>query len=195
MDNEQENATQENAEESFDLDLGTEEEEKSEPKPKKEFSTEEKLARVERMRTKYLKELGLDKPEPKSESKAKPDDRLEEKLEKMALKSEGITHPEDIELARNTAKKWNVDIDEVLADEDFKVKLERQQTNRSNTLATSGVRGGSSTSQAKNTPEYWLAKGQPPTPAEVPDADTRRKIARSFMSKAKGNGKMSFYNS
>ena len=65
-----------------------------------------------------------------------------------------------------------MDIDEVLVDDDFKIKLERQQTSRSNVEATSEVKGGAGSSQAKNTPEYWLAKGTPPSASDVPDRKT-----------------------
>lgn len=156
-----------------------------------------------------LKRENKDLKKPKEEStetpktNQKPDDALLKELadlrqrtEKQSLRTAGITNQEDIELAMNTAKKWNMDIDEVLADEDFKAKLERQQTTRANVEATSGVRGtGSGQASAKNTPEYWQAKGTPPTPADVPDAVTRRKIVRSMMNASKGNGRMKFYNS
>ncbi len=111
----------------------------------------------------------------------------------MSLRQAGITDPEDVELAQKTAKKWGVDIDEVLSDEDFKVKLERQQTARTNAVATSKVRGGAGTTQAKNDPSYWVAKGVPPTKADVPDRATRAKIVRVMMDKAKGGGG-TFYN-
>jgi hypothetical protein len=193
MSNEQEMATQENA---ADLELDLEDEGQPEPQPKKEYSTEQKLARVERMREKYLKELGLDKPEPKKEvkEKAEPaDDTLAKRVEKMALKQAEITHPDDVELARNTAKKWGMDLEDVLVDEDFKSKLERQQTSRANIQATSGVKGGTGgATQAKQTAEYWIAKGVPPQASDVPDRKTRASIARAMLASTKNNKK--FYN-
>jgi len=110
----------------------------------------------------------------------------------MALRQAGITHTDDVELAQRTAKKWGVDIDEVLADEDFKVKLERQQSGRANVEATSNIKGSVGTSQAKNTPEYWIAKGVPPSAADVPDRKTRATIARAMMTSSKDTKK--FYN-
>lgn len=144
-----------------------------------------------------FKDLKKAQEEPKVETpkETKSDDAVMQRLEKMALRQAGLSHQDDIELAQKTAKKWGMDIDEVLADDDFKVKLERQQTERSNVEATSKVRGnGSGQSQAKNTPEYWLAKGNPPTPTDVPDNALRRKIVAAFLKKAQGNGKMEFYN-
>lgn len=148
-----------------------------------------------RERTKALREQlksFQDKPQDKVENK-KSDELLLEKLEKVTLRSEGITHPDDIELARNTAKKWGVDVEAVVADEDFKVKLERQQTARANAVATSNVKGGGGNSEAKNTPEYWISKGVPPTKEQVPDKKTRVAIARAMIAGAKTGGKK-FYN-
>jgi len=148
-----------------------------------------------------LKDLRKTKEEPKeTPTTNQPADNallkqledLKQRTEKQSLRQAGITDPEDVELARTTAKKWNVDIDEVLNDEDFKVKLERQQTARANVQATSGVKGGAGGSQAKNTTAYWQAKGTPPTPADVPDRKTRQKIVRDMMQASKQTGR--FYN-
>lgn len=136
------------------------------------------------------------KVEVKQEAKpeqAKPEDNaLTQKLEKMALKTAGITHPDDVELAQKTAKKWGMDIDEVVEDADFKVKLERQQTERANTQATSGVKGGAGEGQTKNSLEYWAGKGTPPTAKDVPDRAARLSIIRGMMKSGNSRGK--FYN-
>ena len=146
-----------------------------------------------RERTKALREQlkGFQQKPTEVENK-KTDNVLLEKLERLSLRTAGINHQDDIELARNTAKKWGVDIDEVLADEDFKVKLERQQSNRANVEATSGVKGGGGGSDAKNTAEYWVAKGVPPTAEQVPSRKLRATIARAMMANAKSSKK--FYN-
>ncbi len=121
------------------------------------------------------------------------DSVLLQKLERMSLRQAGVTHQDDVELAQKTAKRWGMDIDEVLADEDFKAKLERLQTGRSNAEATSGIKGGVGTQSAKSTPEYWVAKGVPPTKAEVPDRKLRAKIASALLKNARTNNK-TFYN-
>ena len=141
-----------------------------------------------------LKDLKKPKEETKETAQqTKPDDNaLLQRVERMALRQAGITHTDDVELAQRTAKKWGVDIDEVLADEDFKVKLERQQSGRANVEATSNIKGSVGTSQAKNTPEYWIAKGVPPSAADVPDRKTRATIARAMMTSSKDTKK--FYN-
>lgn len=141
----------------------------------------------------------LKKPKDPGETTEKTNDPdqsalLQAKVEKMALRTAGITHPDDVDLARKTAKKWNMDIDEVIDDEDFKVKLEKQQGTRANADATSHVKGDQGTSvQAKHTAEYWIAKGTPPTADQVPDRKLRGKIARAMMASAKNGGK-TFYS-
>jgi hypothetical protein len=164
--------------------------------PKKDYETlNQTLGSLKR----ELKDLKKAKEEPKetpTTNQPKSDDVLLQRVEKLAIKTAGIDHPDDVELARNTAKKWGMDIEEVLADDDFKAKLEKQQTSRANIEATSGVRGsGSAPTQAKLTAEYWQAKGTPPSPTDVPDAAKRREIIRGMMNASKGNGKMKFYNS
>lgn len=140
-----------------------------------------------------LKDLKKPKEETVKETSTQSDNNpLLERIEKMAIRQAGITEQEDIDLARNTAKKWGVDIDEVLTDPDFQAKLQRQQDARANSIATSNIKGGAGTSQAKNTPEYWIAKGIPPTPSDVPDRKTRVKIARAFMDSSKNSKK--FYS-
>jgi len=141
-----------------------------------------------------LKDLKKPKEETKeTANQTKPDDNaLLQRVERMALRQADITHPDDIELAQKTAKKWNMDLEEVITDDDFKTKLERQQTARANTEATSKVKGGAGTSQAKNTPEYWIAKGTPPSATDVPDRKTRATIARAMMTASKDTKK--FYN-
>jgi ribonuclease BN (tRNA processing enzyme) len=193
MENEQENATHENAEEVLDLDL---EEETAESQPKKEYSTEQKLARVERMREKYLKELGLDKVDSKKSEKteqkaSKSDDNG--LLQKAFLRTAGITDADEVEEALRTAKKWGVEVDQLVDDEDWKNKLDKIRTTKANTIATSNVKGGPNSSSAKNDSSYWISKGVPPTAADITDGATRRKIIREFVSASKNGGKK-FYN-
>lgn len=114
-------------------------------------------------------------------------------VEKTFLRSAGIVDAEEVELARVTAKKWGVGIDEVVDDEDFKVKLERHRTTKSNEAATSNIKGSQGQSQAKNSPEYWQRLGKMPTREDVPDRKTRATITRQLMKNAQTGGKK-FYN-
>lgn len=166
-------------------------EETTEVKEEKKIETvEAKLARLKRQASQLEKKLGIteEKPEPKEEKK--PESAL---LEKAFLRSAGISDKEEVDEALKTAKKWGMTVDELVDDEDWKIKLDKFRTSKSNAIATSRVRGdkGSGTS-TKDTPAYWIAKGTPPTPDQVPDRKTRTAIALAMMANQK-NGKK-FYN-
>ena len=139
-----------------------------------------------------LKDLKKPK-ETETPEKTKPDDALLQRMEKIAFKQHDIYHEDDIELARKTAKKWDMDIEDVLGDEDFKVKLEKQQTSRSNVLAASGKGGANHGTNVKNSPEYWLAQGRPPTAEEVPDLNVRSEILGALMEAAKKGDNSKFF--
>lgn len=160
--------------------------------PKKDYDSLNQTVGSLKRELKDLKKSQTSTETPTNQTKA-DESALLQKLERISLRQAGLTHQDDIDLARATAKKWGMDIDEVLLDEDFKVKLEKNQTKRSNEIATSDIKGGQGPSQAKNTPEYWMKLGRPPSREEVTDRKVRAKIARSFMSKNDGSG-MSFYN-
>ncbi len=155
--------------------------------PKKDYDTlNQTLGSLKR----EIKDLKKSKETAKETPKNQPEESaLLQKLEKMSLRQAGITHPDDEALARETAKKWGMDVDDVLLDEDFKVKLEREQTKRTNAEATSNVRGSGSTTTAKNTPEYWIQKGTPPSPTDVSDRKTRAKSIKAMMANASTGGK------
>ena len=135
------------------------------------------------------------KPEASSsKNEAKPDEFG--LLQKSFLRSAGITTADEVELARVTAKKWGVSydqLDRLVDDDDFKVKLEKLRTDKSNAEATSNLKGGGGKTEAKNTPDYWIAKGVPPSAEQVPDRKTRVTIARAMMKNAHTGGKK-FYN-
>lgn len=143
---------------------------------------------------KWIKPMVEPKPEPKPE--AKPDDALLQRMEKIAFKQHNLSHEDDKDLARKTAKKWNMEIEDVLEDEDFQVKLKKQQDSRANVEATSGVKGSAGQASSKTKADYWIGKNTPPTDEDVTANKIPRgelgKIARHFMAN-KGSGKK-FYN-
>ena len=141
-----------------------------------------------------LKRQVKDLSKPKDESRETPKNQPEDfgLLHKSYLRAAGIVAEDEVELARDIQKKTKMDWDKLVDDDYFKAKLEGLRTQKSNELATSNIKGGTGDSQAKNTPEYWLAKGAPPTAEQVPDRKTRASIARAFMASA-GSGKK-FYN-
>lgn len=130
---------------------------------------------------------------PLKKEENKPEDNT--LLKKAFLRSAGITDSEEVELALSTAKKWSVEVDALVDDDDFKAKLEKHRTAKANTLATSNIRGGAGTSKAKDSIEYWLNLGRTPKADEVSDIKFRAKVLRAFADKEKGVGQGHFYNS
>lgn len=140
-----------------------------------------------------LKDLKKSQETKKDETpeQTKPEDSA--LLKKAFLRSSGITEKEEQELALETAKKWGVEVDALVEDADWQTKLSKFRTEKSNALAASGLKGGAGTSGAKNTTEYWKAKGTPPTPDDVPDRKTRQKIVRELRESSSNKGTR-FYN-
>jgi hypothetical protein len=138
-----------------------------------------------------LKDLRKPKDEPR-ETPTKNQADQPELLQKTFLRAAQITAEDEVELALQTAKKWDMAIDKVVDDEDFKLKLERHRAAKANVEATSNIRGDKSTSSAKDSPAYWVAKGIPPTREQVPDGKARAKIARAMMESVKSGKK--FYS-
>jgi len=136
------------------------------------------------------KEVKVEAPKVEAPTQKPEDNGL---LQKAFLRSEGIKTPKEIELALTTAKKWGMEVDQLVDDEDFKVKLEKLRTAEANIAATSRIKGSPGSQSAVSTPAYWLAKGTPPTAADVPDRKVRAQIVREFMKNAGTNGKK-FYN-
>lgn len=136
-----------------------------------------------------LKDLKKPK-EPETPEKTKPEEFG--LLQKSYLRAAGITAPDEVELARDIQKKIGLDWDNLVDDDYFLVKLQKLRDAKANDLATSNIRGGGGTQQAKDTPEYWVAKGIPPTREQVPDRKTRVKIARAMIDSTKSGKK--FYN-
>lgn len=113
-------------------------------------------------------------------------------LQKGYLRMAGISSEDEVEFALQIAKKWDMPVDKLVDDEDFKLKLDKLRTQKSNELATSNIKGSPGQSGAKNTPDYWIAKGAPPSRDDVPDRKARAKIARAMMAATKSNKQ--FYN-
>ena len=101
----------------------------------------------------WIKEI---KPEGKKSDKS--DDKLLERLDKMALQVAGITEADEVELFN----KWKTDTereaDEIVGNSIFKKELEELKIAKANQKATSDIPGEGGESGVKNTPEYWIAK-------------------------------------
>lgn len=149
------------------------------------LSDEEQLAILEGRAKRLKTKLGIKE---ESDTSSAPDALSQ----KAFLRSAGISDADEVDLAIQTAKKWGMGIDEVVDDEDFVAKLDKLRTKKANTAATSEVKGGAGESSAKNTPEYWIAKGTPPNASDVPDRKVRAAIVRKMMDNKKSGSK--FYN-
>jgi hypothetical protein len=108
------------------------------------------------------------------------------------LEMNQITADEDVELAIALSEKWEMPMNKLVKDEDFKVRLEKERDKRATVDATSNVKGDKSKSTSKTSVEYWLAKGEYPTTEQMPDRKERAKVARAMQAEAK-QGK-TFYN-
>lgn len=144
-----------------------------------------------------LKDLKKSQEETKETPKqTKSDDALLQRMERIAFKQHNVSHEDDKDLARKTAKKWNMEIEDVLEDEDFQVKLKKQQDSRANVEATSDIKGSAGQASSKSKSDYWIGKNTPPTDEDITANKIPRgelgKIARHFMAN-KGSGKK-FYN-
>lgn len=106
---------------------------------------------------------------------------VQDRLDALALRTAEITHEDDVELAKQTANKWNMAIEQIVEDEDFKSKLDRQRDSRANAEATTNVKGNKTKGSPKQSADYWVAKGVPPTREQVPDRKLRAEIARAMI--------------
>lgn len=115
-------------------------------------------------------------------------------LQKTYLRAAGLASEDEIELARDIQKKTGTDWDKLVEDEYFQSKLQKLRDGKANARATDVEGGNSSSSGAKNTPEYWIQKGSLPTEKDVSDRKTRASIARTMAERSRGGGGGRFYN-
>ena len=114
-------------------------------------------------------------------------------LQKTFLRSAGITDEDEVELAQEIQKQTGLDYDRLVEDDYFISKLEKLRDSKATADATSNIKGGKGTQEAKNTAEFWIAKGVPPSREDLPDNKLRRSIGKEMWTKAKSGGK-TFYN-
>jgi|SRR3990167_1809574 len=155
-----------------------------------------------RERTKSLKEkiAGFEaKPQDKIDSK-KSDEKLLERLDKLALKTAGIKEADEVELYNKWKEQTGREADEITENKIFQSELTDIRTARANQAATSNVKGEQGDSGVKNTPDYWLAKatkgddGKIRLPDETPK-ELYSKILDKLAEKEQGSSEvLKFYN-
>src|SRR3990167_64273 len=114
-----------------------------------------------RERTKALKDkiAELEKiPKTPEKKDAKSDDKLLERLDKMALQVAGITEQDEVELFNKWKDRTKMEADEIAKDDIFQSQLTGLRTAKANQKATSDIKGEQGESGVKNTPDYWIAK-------------------------------------
>lgn len=123
------------------------------------------------------------------------DAELAEKVEHLSMQVAGITELDEVKLARDLQSETGLAMDKLLGSKYFKSELEDLRTAKANAEATSGVKGDKSGSgNAKQSADYWIAKGEYPTREQVSDRKVRQEIRKALVDKEKGtSGK--FYNS
>lgn len=139
-----------------------------------------------------LKKANNAKDTKKSTNEPKQENNEFGLLEHTFLKGEGITDEATVDFVKEQMKESGKDLVTLFNNNYFKAELESFKTDQANKLASSNVEGGGGDNNAKNTSEYWIAKGVPPTREDVPDRKTRAKIARAFISNQKSS--KTFYN-
>ena len=132
-----------------------------------------------------------EKKKPKTK-KSEPDEEFG-LLEKSYLRSADIVDEDEVELVKKMMEETGKEIDVLIETKYFKSELEELRDKKTTEKATSDIRGGKGGTKASDSPEYWIAKGVPPTAEQVPDKKTRVAIARAMMTDASTSGKK-FYN-
>lgn len=102
---------------------------------------------------------------PKNEEK-QPD--YNDRIDRLILKSENITHPDDQDLVMKEAKRLNLSVEEIVKEDYIKAKLKTLATQRE---AEAGMPTGSgkSAGSTKNTVEYWRDRKNPDGTYQTPD--------------------------
>lgn len=148
------------------------------------------IASLKRSLKKATKETRSDTP---TKNQTSDDSDLSQKVDKMALRIAGITEKDEVDLFNRLKEETGKTADELLETKYFQAELQDLRDQRSNADAATNVSGDKTKASAKDSVDYWLAKGEPPTPDQLPDRKKRAEIIRAFMKKGSSNGK-TFYN-
>ena len=141
------------------------------------------------------------KEKPKAEKPGKSDDKLLERLDKMALQVAGINEADEVELFGKWKEQTGREADDIVGNSIFKKELEEMRTAKANLKATSDIKGEPGESGVRNTADYWIAKatkgedGKLRFPEETPK-ELYGKIIEKLGAGEPGasKGKLSFYN-
>ena len=131
----------------------------------------------------------------------KPDNKLLERLDKMALSVAGITADDEVELFNKWKEQTGREADDVVGNKIFQAELADLRTAKANQLATTDIKGEHGESGVKNTPDYWIAKATKGADGQLLFSDETpkelySKILEKLAENEPGNSeKLKFYNS
>ena len=137
---------------------------------------------------------------PEDKKPVKSDDKLLERLDKLALSVAGIKADDEIELFNKWKEQTGREADDVVGNKIFQAELADLRTTKANQQATSDIKGEQGESGVRNTPEYWIAKAvKGPDGNLLFDDDTPKelysKILEKLAEKEPGNSEnLKFYN-
>ena len=147
-----------------------------------------------------LKDLKKPKEEPKeTPEKTHSDNKLVERLDKMALQVAGIKESDEVELFNKWKTETGREADMIVGNDIFKKELENIRTAKANQAATSNIQGGGDKSGAKDNPDYWIAKatkgkdGKLEFPEETPK-HLYTKILDKLGANEGSSGNLKFYS-
>jgi hypothetical protein len=158
MENEIDQAVEETAEQVEEISEAPVETEAKEEKPK--LTPEQQRGILKRKLTKLEKEMGIaeEKPETKTNTSNTPNEPdYAKKIDKLTLKSEGYTNPDDQKFIFDEAERLKLPVDEIIQMDYIKSKLATAKTQREAEEGMPKGRGNSN-SKAKGDVDYWLAK-------------------------------------
>ena len=165
-----------------------------------ELTDAEKLARLEGSAKRLRRKLGLDASEIREEVKEAKIEKTKRSdefglTELTFLKVEGIKSDDELKLVQDELALAGYKKDrlhELIGNPYFKSKLENLRTAKANSDATAEVKGGGAgESEAKQSAEYWIKRGELPE-QNAANRALRVKIANALRSQQK-NSKV-FYN-
>ena len=141
-------------------------------------------------------------PEPKlQDKKGKSDDKLLERLDKMALQVAGIKEADEVELFDKWKEDTGREADDIVGNNIFKKELENIRTAKANLEATSGIKGEEGKmGGARDNPDYWIAKatkgadGKLAFPEETPKELYSKILDKLSKNEPNSSGNLRFYN-
>ena len=185
-----------------DLDVVKEKYRKLSEKHKDVFGKNRQLfERTKKAETDFKELKAQAEDSKKSKKDDKSDDKLLERLDKMALQVAGITEADEVELYNKWKTETGREADNIVGNSIFKKELEDIRTAKANQKASSEIKGESGGSDVKNNPDYWIAKatkgadGKLLFPEETPK-ELYSKIVDKMAENEPGNSEeLKFYNS